>query len=99
MISITVDSGIDNNSSLSSDSLVNSNSVSSESDLKRNLENDIFSKANPKFTFNNYVTGESNIVHIKLLGMLHCKILIIITTMYFIFILMLEWGRLIYYNQ
>lgn len=65
MISITVDSGIDN-SSLSSDLLVNSNSVSSESDLKRNLEDDIFSKANPKFTFNNYVTGESNIVAYKI---------------------------------
>ncbi|WHA05708.1 DnaA/Hda family protein (plasmid) [Candidatus Bandiella numerosa] len=65
MISITVDSGIDN-SSLSGDSLVNSNLVSSESDLKRNLEDDIFSKANPKFTFNNYVTGESNIVAYKI---------------------------------
>jgi len=65
MISITVDSGIDN-SSLSSDLLVNSNSVSGESDLKRNLEDDIFSKANPKFTFNNYVTGESNIVAYKI---------------------------------
>lgn len=65
MISITVDSGIDN-SSLSSDSLVNSNLVSSESDLKRNLEDDIFSKANPKFTFDNYVTGESNIVAYKI---------------------------------
>ncbi len=65
MISITVDSGIGNNSSLSSDSLVNSNFVSSGSDLKRSLENDIFSKANPKFTFDNYVTGESNIVAYK----------------------------------
>jgi chromosomal replication initiator protein len=66
MISITVDSDINNNSSLSSDSLVNSNSVSSESDLKRSLEDDIFSKANPKFTFNNYITGESNIVAYKI---------------------------------
>ena len=65
MISITVDSGIGSNSSLSSDSLVNSNFVSSGSDLKRSLENDIFSKANPKFTFDNYVTGESNIVAYK----------------------------------
>ena len=66
MISITVDSGIDNNSSLSSDSLVNNNSVSNGSDLKRNLENDIFSKSNSKFTFDNYVTGESNIVAYKI---------------------------------
>ena len=66
MISITVDSGIENNSSLSSDSLVNSNSVSNGSDLKRNLENDIFSKSNSKFTFDNYVTGESNIVAYKI---------------------------------
>ena len=66
MISITVDSGIDNNSSLSSNSLVNSNSVSSGLDLKINLENDIFSKPNYKFTFNNYVTGESNIVAYKI---------------------------------
>ena len=66
MISITVDSGIDNNSSLSSDSIVNNNLVSSGSDLKKNLENDIFSKPNSKFTFNNYVTGESNIVAYKI---------------------------------
>ena len=66
MISITVDSGIDNNSSLSSDSLVNNNSVSNGSDLKRTLENDIFSKSNSKFTFDNYVTGESNIVAYKI---------------------------------
>jgi chromosomal replication initiation ATPase DnaA len=66
LYSITVDSGIDNNSSLSSDSLVNNNSVSNGSDLKRTLENDIFSKSNSKFTFDNYVTGESNIVAYKI---------------------------------
>eukprot|EP00919_Chromeraceae_sp_WS-2016_P018370 GHVR01043637.1.p1 GENE.GHVR01043637.1~~GHVR01043637.1.p1 ORF type:complete len:487 (+),score=61.40 GHVR01043637.1:4369-5829(+) len=65
MISITVDSGINNNS-LSSDSLVNSNLVSSGLDLKRNLENDIFSKANHKFTFDNYIIGEPNIVAYKI---------------------------------
>ena len=65
MISITV-SGIDNHCSLSSDSLVNGNSINSGSDLKRILENDIFSKPNSKFTFDNYVTGESNIVAYKI---------------------------------
>ena len=66
MVSITVDSSIDNNSPLDSNLLADSNAINSESDQKRNLENDTFSKANPKFTFNNYVTGESNIVAYKI---------------------------------
>ncbi|MBY0379911.1 MAG: hypothetical protein K2P99_05865 [Burkholderiales bacterium] len=66
MVSITVDSSIDDNNPLDGNLLAESNAINSESDQKRNLENDIFSKANPKFTFNNYVTGESNIVAYKI---------------------------------
>ena len=66
MVSITVDISIDNNNPLDGNLLAESNAINSESDQKRNLESDIFSKANPKFTFNNYVTGESNIVAYKI---------------------------------
>ena len=65
MISITVDSSI-NNIPLDSNLLADSNAINSESEQKRNLENDIFSKTNPKFIFDNYVTGETNIVAYKI---------------------------------
>ena len=60
MISIAVDRNTNNNTFLSN------NSVYDEFNIKKNSEDAIFSKANPKFTFDTYITGESNIVAYKI---------------------------------
>ena len=66
MISIIVDDSTNNNI-LNTDSLNYTNSLSSDFNKKENLEESIFSRANPKFTLSNYITAESNIVAYKII--------------------------------
>ena len=66
MISIVVDNSIDNNI-LGQNSAHYKNSLTNNFNTKTSLEDSIFSKANSKFTLDNYITAESNIVAYKII--------------------------------